>query len=74
MENLGKMPKKVLDNAGSHDILALNKSIHQSNEKTFGGMNHETFHCIHPFGSPDVERPCACLCGGRAGRQGIRNH
>lgn len=54
MENLGKKPRKVLDNAGSHDILALNKSIHQSNENTFGGMNHETFHCIHPFGSPDV--------------------
>ena len=36
MENLEKMPKKVLDNAGSHDILALNKSIHQSSENTFG--------------------------------------
>lgn len=36
------------------DILALNKSIHQSSENTFGGMNHETFHCIYPFGSPDV--------------------
>lgn len=36
MENLGKKPRKVLDNAGSHDILELNKSIHQSNENTFG--------------------------------------
>ena len=46
--------QKVLDNADSHDILALNKSIHQSSENTFVGMNHETFHCIYPFGSPDV--------------------